>query len=430
VDYSLVGDDKVSEISFHPRDDIFQKPRDSENHLKPLYIQEHLDGTPISQMLVDGGAVINLMSYSLFKKMSKSNEELIRTNMTINGIGGGDPIRAKSVASMELTMGSNTLVIAFSVAEVQGNYNVILGQDWIHANYCVPSTLHQFLIQCVTDDVEIVHVDKSSCVAMVDSTVLTHDDVRCLLSLDLSDYDFLSVSKDCFVPINVKPVDNWLNHTCCYMSCNLEWLHKRVEHYRAKKNDMCEAIEESEDLDKLGQGFTSPNPLEEVDIGDGVTPSPTFVKRNFDVDYKANLIELLKEYADYFAWNYQEMPGLSRDLIEHQLSIKAGFRPYEQNARHYNPPMYDWIKEETDRLLKANFIRPCWYVSNGFSALCQQRKRALVRLERALILEISIELLIKMSILCLLSICLLMMLQDIELLVFLMVMLIIIKKIG
>jgi hypothetical protein len=78
-----------------------------------------------------------------------------------------------------------------------------------------------------------------------------------------------------------------------------------------------------------------------VDIGDGVTPSLTFVKRNFDVDYKANLIELLKEYADCFAWNYQEMLGLSRDLIEHQLSIKASFRQYEQNARHYNPPMYD-----------------------------------------------------------------------------------------
>jgi hypothetical protein len=205
-------------------------------------------------------------------------------------------------------------------------------------------------------------------------------------------------------------------------------MQKRVEHYRAKKNDMCEAIEELEDFDKLGQGFTSPDPLEEMDIGDGVTPSPIFVKRNFDEDYKANLIKLLKEYADCFAWNYQEMPDLSRHLIEHQLSIKASFRQYEQNARHYNPPMYDQIKDDIDQLLKANFIRPCWYVSNGFPALCRQRKRALVRLERALILEISIELLIKMSILCLLSICLLMMLQDIELLVFLMVMLIIIKK--
>jgi hypothetical protein len=63
------------------------------------------------------------------------------------------------------------------------------------------------------------------------------------------------------------------------MSSNVEWLQKRVEHYRANKNDMCEVIEQSEDLDKLGQGFTSADLLEEVDIGDGTTPRPTIVNK-------------------------------------------------------------------------------------------------------------------------------------------------------
>jgi hypothetical protein len=81
-----------------------------------------------------------------------------------------------------------------------------------------------------------------------------------------------------------------------------------------------------------------------------------------DADYKTNLIKLLKEYDDCFAWNYQEMTGLSHDLVEHRLSIKVGFRPYKQHARRYNPLMYYRIKEEIDRLLKANFIRPCSYV--------------------------------------------------------------------
>jgi hypothetical protein len=56
------------------------------------------------------------------------------------------------------------------------------------------------------------------------------------------------------------------------------------------------------------------------------------------------------------------MPNLSRDLVEHQLPIKAGFRPFKQHARRYNPLMYDRNKQEIDRLLKANFIRPCKYV--------------------------------------------------------------------
>jgi hypothetical protein len=215
VDYSLIGDDEVVEMSLGPRDAVFQRLKDSENHVKPLYIREHLDGTSISRMLIDGGTIINLMSYSFFKKMGKSDEELIKTNMMINGVGGGDPIEAKGVASMELTVGSKTLASAFFIAEVQGNYSVILGRDWIYANHCIPSTLHQFLIQWVGDDIEVVHAETSACIAMADSSIWTHVDVKCLLGLDLSNYDFLSVSKDGFVPVHVKPVENQLNHTCC-----------------------------------------------------------------------------------------------------------------------------------------------------------------------------------------------------------------------
>ena len=130
---------------------------------------------------------------------------------------------------------------------------------------------------------------------------------------------------------------------------NNEWLQKRLDEYRAEMNDMCEAIEEPDDMDKLGQGFTSADPLEEVDIGDGTVPRPTFVKRDLEADYKSELIALVKEYVDCFALEYHEMPGLSRELVEHRLPIKAGFRPYKQPARKFNPAIYDRIKEEIGR---------------------------------------------------------------------------------
>ena len=104
---------------------------------------------------------------------------------------------------------------------------------------------------------------------------------------------------------------------------------------------MCEAIEDIEDMDKLDQGFTSANPLEKVDIGDGSVPRPTFVNANLSAEYKADLIKLLKEYMNCFAWSYSEMPSLSRDLVEHRLPIKASFRPYKQPARCFNTVIYD-----------------------------------------------------------------------------------------
>jgi hypothetical protein len=114
--------------------------------LKPLYIRGHLDGTLVARMLVDGGAAVNVMPYSTFKKLGKTNAKLIKTNMTIMGIGRDVPIVPKGIASMELTVGSRTIPTSFFVVEIQGNYSTILGRDWIHTNHCVPSILHQFLI--------------------------------------------------------------------------------------------------------------------------------------------------------------------------------------------------------------------------------------------------------------------------------------------
>ena len=93
-------------------------------------------------MLVDSGAIMNLIPYSLYQKLGGTDEELIKTNMMVSGFGGGDPTGAKGVASMELTVGSKTVATVFLVSEVQGNFNLILGRDWIHANQCVPSFLH------------------------------------------------------------------------------------------------------------------------------------------------------------------------------------------------------------------------------------------------------------------------------------------------
>jgi len=138
-DYFVVLEDEVAHLQFGPHDAIFQKPKESDNYLKALYMRGHINGKPISWMLVDGGAIVNLIPYSLFKKLGGEGEELIKTNMMVSGEGGSDPICAKGVASMELTVGSKTLAIAFFVFEVQHNFSLIFGRDWIHANQCVPS---------------------------------------------------------------------------------------------------------------------------------------------------------------------------------------------------------------------------------------------------------------------------------------------------
>jgi hypothetical protein len=126
---------------------------------------------------------------------------------------------------------------------------------------------------------------------------------------------------------------------------------------RSSNSSMRDMIEEFRDLNKLGQGFTSADPLEEIDIGDGKTPRPTFVNKTLETDPRDKMIGLLKEYSYCFVWNYTEMPGLSRETVEHRLPIKSGFRPFKHKARTFRSDLLPRIKDEIRRLLEANFIR-------------------------------------------------------------------------
>ena len=155
---------------------------------------------------------MNLMPYSLYKKLGGADKELIKMNMTVRRVGGGDPVGAKGVASMELTVLSKMIATTLFVSEVQGNFNFILGRDWIHDNQCVPPSLHQFLIKWIGDEVEVVHGDASSFIGTAGSELIgAHDNIKCLSGLDLTDYDLISCTKEGFVSAVLKPMENQLH---------------------------------------------------------------------------------------------------------------------------------------------------------------------------------------------------------------------------
>jgi hypothetical protein len=54
-----------------PKEAAFTKPKESVNHLKPLFVHRHIDGVLIAKMLVDGVAGVNLMPYSFYRKLGK-----------------------------------------------------------------------------------------------------------------------------------------------------------------------------------------------------------------------------------------------------------------------------------------------------------------------------------------------------------------------
>jgi hypothetical protein len=62
------------------------------------------------------------------------------------------------------------------------------------------------VIQWVGDVVEVVQADEDVCIAMTVSQIdIQGGKMKCLTDRDLSSYDCVSIGKDAFVPISVKP---------------------------------------------------------------------------------------------------------------------------------------------------------------------------------------------------------------------------------
>jgi predicted aspartyl protease len=101
--------------------------------LKALYLKGYINGHPVNKMLVDTGAAVNIMPYSVLRRLEHSVEDLIKTNVTLSNFNG-QASEAHGVLNMDLTVGSKTILTSFFIVSSKSMYTVLLGRDWIHAN--------------------------------------------------------------------------------------------------------------------------------------------------------------------------------------------------------------------------------------------------------------------------------------------------------
>jgi hypothetical protein len=160
----------VAELSLGAEGAMFEKPKKAGEHMKPLFIKGQLDGKLVRHMMVDGGASVNIMPWAVFERLGHQEEDLKQTNLSLSGFSG-EPVEAKGIIRKELTVGSKMLPTTFFVVDIKGRYNILLGRDWIHSNECILLALHQRVVQWIEDQVEVVEVDDSPCVAITESQV-------------------------------------------------------------------------------------------------------------------------------------------------------------------------------------------------------------------------------------------------------------------
>ena len=76
---------------------------------------------------------------------------------------------------------------------------------------------------------------------------------------------------------------------------------------------------------------------------------------------RKELIDLLQDYSDVFAWSYQDKLGLDTDIVVHRLQLKEECASVKQKLRKVKPEMLLKIKEEDKKQLDAGYLEVSKY---------------------------------------------------------------------
>ena len=100
--------------------------------------------------------------------------------------------------------------------------------------------------------------------------------------------------------------------------------------------------------------------LEVIDLSsDPNVHKPNSISASLSIEERMHLVELLKEYQDVFAWQYDEMLRIDPELVAYSLNVELGTKPMVQPMRTFHPEVEAQITQEVKKkLLAVGFIKP------------------------------------------------------------------------
>nr|QVT92263.1 reverse transcriptase [Solanum chacoense] len=159
-----------------------------------------------------------------------------------------------------------------------------------------------------------------------------------------------------FSNINLKPAN--------VMSC-----HEPSEQNEVGDEEGEEYEEENEVPEHVAEEFRQfvnqhkPN-LEEtetVNLGDEECVKEVKISVHLTEAQRRDMVHLLWEYIDVFAWSYRDMPGLSTNMVSHKLPINPDFSPVKQKTWKFKPELSLKIKDEITKQIESQVVEVTQY---------------------------------------------------------------------
>jgi hypothetical protein len=88
----------------------------------------------------------------------------------------------------------------------------------------------------------------------------------------------------------------------------------------------------------------------ELKIGTLITPKQ-----------RVELIAILHDYTNVFAWSYKDMPGLNTNIVVHKIPLEEGCKPVKQKLRRAHPDTWIKVKAKLEKQWNAGFLEVVKY---------------------------------------------------------------------
>ncbi|XP_071727688.1 uncharacterized protein [Rutidosis leptorrhynchoides] len=84
---------------------------------------------------------------------------------------------------------------------------------------------------------------------------------------------------------------------------------------------------------------------------------------NVSADTKKQIVQLLVQYMDVFAWCENDMTGVLRHIAEHRLNVNPALKHVVQKRRGMTPDRAKWLCVEVTKLVRAGILLEVQYQS-------------------------------------------------------------------
>ncbi|VFQ77435.1 unnamed protein product [Cuscuta campestris] len=278
-------------ITFTDRD----LPATGEDHNDPLVITMDMGGVDVSRVLVDTGSSVNVLYLDAFEKLKLCRTRLEPLKTPLSGFTG-DSVEAEGSILLTCELGTGDQVVQkqmrFVVVNIKCVHNAILGRPGINKARGVISLAHLCMKFYTPGGIGQVRGDQKKA-----------------------------------------------------RHCYLEAIKKMTRAFEG-----ITLVSQEEDRSKLEPG----DETEQIVLRETFPERMVKIGRDLPGGLRDEIISVLREYADIFAWSVADMPGIDRSVICHRLAIMEGSRPVKQKKWHLANVRRDFVKKEGQAL--ADFL--------------------------------------------------------------------------